>query len=69
METVKNFFTGAFVLLTGFILTGLIFLTWPVLIGITSLFLSILSVFLFVSVIFYIVVLVGHLTRMLITRR
>lgn len=69
METVKNFFTGAFVLLTGFILAGLIFLTWPVLIGITSLFLSILSVFLFVSVVFYIVVLVGHLTRMLITRR
>lgn len=68
METVKNFLIGLVVIVMALILVGLFSFTWPVLIGITSLLLSILAVVLFVILLFYIIVLVGHITRRIIQR-
>ena len=69
METLKNFMIGVLVLFMGLILSGLVLLTWPVLIGITSVILSVVAVFLFIVLVFYVIVLVGHITRMIISRK
>ncbi|MBD3425921.1 MAG: hypothetical protein GF409_01665 [Candidatus Omnitrophica bacterium] len=69
METLKNFFIGLFVILLSLIIIALVFLAWPVLIGISSFLLTVLAGILFVVLLFYIVVLVGHLTRQIITRK
>lgn len=69
METLKNFFIGLFVILLSLIIIALVFLAWPVLIGISSFLLTVLAGILFVVLLFYIVVLVGHLTRQIITKK
>ena len=66
MNTLKNFFIGLVVIILSLIIFGLVALTWPILIGISSLFLSILAAVLFVLLIFYIIVLIGHITRQLL---
>lgn len=69
METVKNFLIGLVVVVMALIIIGLFTLTWPVLLGITSLILSILAVILFVVLVFYIIVLVGHITCRIIRKK
>ncbi len=69
METVKNFLIGLVVVVMALIIIGLFTLTWPVLLGITSLILSILAAILFVVLVFYIIVLVGHITCRIIRKK
>ena len=68
MDTLKNFFVGLFVIVLSSLILGLVLLTWPVIIGIGSVLLSFLAAILFVVMIFYIIVLVGHLVRQLLKR-
>ncbi|MFH1552915.1 MAG: hypothetical protein ABID83_04690 [Candidatus Omnitrophota bacterium] len=68
METLKNFFIGLVVIILSLIIFGLVFATWPLLIGISSVLLSIVAAALFVVLIFYVIVLVGHITRQLIKK-
>ena len=63
MDTLKNFFIGLIIVIVSLIILGLIMLTWPILIGISSILLSILAFVLFLTFIFYIVVLIGHSAR------
>lgn len=63
MDTLKNFFVGLVIVILSFILLGLTFLTWPILVGISSILLSILAFILFLVLIFYVIVLLGHLAR------
>ena len=67
METFKNFLIGLSVLAMALFIVLITLLTWPFLAGITSLALFAFAVFLFIVAVFYIVVLIGHLTRMLIS--
>ncbi len=69
METIKNFLTGLVVVIMSLLLLGLVLLTWPILIGIGSLVLSVVAAVLFVILLFYVVVLVGHLTRHILSKR
>ncbi|MGB2600774.1 MAG: hypothetical protein WBD00_07925 [Candidatus Omnitrophota bacterium] len=69
METLKNFFIGLFVVILSLIIIALVFFAWPILIGISSFLLTILAAVLFVILLFYIVVLVGHLTRQIISKK
>jgi tellurite resistance protein TehA-like permease len=69
METIKNFTIGVLVIFMGLILSGLVLLTWPVLIGITSFLLSVVAIFLFIVLVFYVIVLIGHIARMIISRK
>ncbi len=69
METLKNFFTGIFVIILSLIILGIILVFWPLFIGISSILLSILAGILFIVLIFYIIVLVGYLTRALLKKR
>ena len=66
MNTFKNFIIGLVVLLAAAVIFAVIFLTWPMLIGISSFILSVIAAALFVVFLFYIVVFIGHLTRLLI---
>jgi len=68
METLKNFFIGLFVIVLSAVILGLVLIAWPVVIGIGSVLLSILAAALFIIMLFYIVVLVGHLVRQFIRR-
>ncbi|MDP8258477.1 MAG: hypothetical protein P9L90_03545 [Candidatus Aadella gelida] len=63
MDTLKNFFIGLIIVIVSLIILGLVMLTWPILIGISSILLSILAFVLFLTFIFYIVVLIGHSAR------
>ncbi|MFH1837483.1 MAG: hypothetical protein ABH862_05170 [Candidatus Omnitrophota bacterium] len=65
MDTLKNFFIGIVVIILSLIILGFVALTWPILLGISSVILSILAFVLFVTLIFYVIVLVGHVTRKL----
>ena len=69
METLKNFFIGLFVIILSLIIIALVFFAWPILIGISSLLWTVVAAVLFVILLFYIVVLVGHLTRQLISKK
>ena len=69
MDTLKNFFTGLFVVVMSLIILGLVFFTWPILIGFGSVILSVLVGILFVILLFYIIVLIGHLTRQVISKK
>ncbi|MFC1548493.1 hypothetical protein ACFL5E_00885 [Candidatus Omnitrophota bacterium] len=69
METLKNFFTGLFVVVMSLIILGLVFFTWPILIGFGSVILSVLVGILFVILLFYIIVLIGHLARQVISKK
>ena len=66
METLKNFFTGFLVIFVSLILFGIILLAWPLLVGLSSLILSIIAAIAFVVLIFYIIVLIGHLVRSIV---
>ena len=66
METLKNFVTGIVVVISSILLVGIIFLTWPILLGLSSIFLAIIALVLFIIFIFYIIVLIGYLARILI---
>ncbi|MBD3296654.1 MAG: hypothetical protein GF392_04740 [Candidatus Omnitrophica bacterium] len=63
METLKNFFIGLFVVLLSAVIMGLVFMAWPLVIGFGSVVLSFLAAVLFVVMLFYVIVLVGHLVR------
>jgi len=63
METLKNFFIGLAVIVLSLIIFGILVMTWPLLAGISSVILSIFAAVLFLVMIFYIVVLLGHLVR------
>lgn len=63
MDTLKNFFVGVAVIILSLIIFGLVMLTWPLLLGIGSIILSILAFALFLVLIFYVVVLIGHIVR------
>jgi membrane protein implicated in regulation of membrane protease activity len=65
METLKNFGTGLLVLILGMIMIGLTLLFWPLLAGITSFVLSIMAGLLFLVMIFYLIVLIGYISRQL----
>ncbi len=69
METLKNFLVGLFILAASLIIAGAIFLTWPLIIGISSVILSIIIIILYIILIFYIVVLVGYLATRLLSRK
>lgn len=68
METLKSFLIGLIVLFFAAVIFVVVFLTWPILIGISSLILSVFAAVLFLVLLFYIVVLIGHLVRR-ITRK
>ncbi len=68
METLKNFLIGVIVVVLSLILLPIVLVTWPFLIGISSIALSILGAILFVVLVFYIIVLIGYATRQLVSR-
>ncbi|MFH1395395.1 MAG: hypothetical protein ABIH09_04480 [Candidatus Omnitrophota bacterium] len=69
MEILKNFFIGFVVIVFSLILLSIVSFTWPLIIGISSILLSILAGILFFVLIFYVVVLVGQVTRRLLRRK
>lgn len=69
METFKNFLLGLFIVLLSLVILVVVYFTWPVLIGITSLILSVVAGILFFVLIFYIIVLIGHIVRQLIKKQ
>ncbi len=69
METIKNFIIGLFVIILSLLLFVLIGLSWPLLVGIGSIILSIIAAGLFIVLIFYVIVLVGYLTRQFLKRK
>ncbi|MFH1878659.1 MAG: hypothetical protein ABH883_07635 [Candidatus Omnitrophota bacterium] len=68
METLKNFLAGVAVTVMSLIIIGVTFLTWPILIGISSILLSIIAFVLFFILVFYIIVLIGHIARKIVSR-
>ena len=66
MDTLKNFLLGLTVIILSMIIFVMVAFTWPFLIGISSIILSIIASILFVVLIFYIIVLIGYLVRQLI---
>ncbi len=68
MDTLKNFFIGLIIVIFSLILMGLVFITWPILIGISSVILTVIAAVLFVILIFYIIVLIGYAARQLMRR-
>jgi len=69
MDTLKNFLTGLVVIFLSLIIFGIILLTWPVIVGISSIVLSFIVAVLFLLLIFYIIVFVGYIVRELIKRK
>ncbi len=69
METIKNFFIGLIVIIAALIIGGILMLAWPLILGIGSALLSIAAVILLIVLIFYVISLVGHLTRQILKRR
>ena len=69
METLKNFLTGLAAVILTLILLGLIFLTWPLLVGLSSVVLFLAAFAGFVILVFYIIVLIGYLTRTFVFRK
>jgi len=69
METFKNFLLGLFVILLSLVIMVVVYFTWPFLIGITSIILSVIAGILFFVLIFYIIVLIGHIVRQLIKKQ
>jgi len=63
METLKNFAVGLFVALGAFIVLGLAFLLWPILVGVGSILLFIAVIVLAVILGLYIIVLIGYVVR------
>jgi len=69
MDTLKNFLTGLVVIFLSLIIFGIILLTWPVIVGISSIVLSFIVAVLFLLLIFYIIVFVGYIVRELIKKK
>jgi len=63
METLKNFVVGLFIALGAFIILGLAFLLWPILVGIGSILLFITVIVLTVVLGFCVIVLIGYVVR------
>ncbi len=63
METLKNFVVGLFVALAAFILLGLFFFLWPLLVGIGSILLFIAVIVLAIILGFCIIILIGYVVR------
>jgi len=63
METIKNFAVGIFVAIIALICLAAGFFLWPVIVGITSVLLFGLVIVLVITLLFYIVVLVGYVVR------
>ena len=68
METLKNFLVGLTVIILGLIIIAFTLLTWPLIIGISSILLSLLAGVLFILLVFYVIVLVGHIARQMLIR-
>jgi len=66
METLKNFLIGIAALFMSLIIIGIVLLTWPVLIGISSIVLSVVAAVLLIVLIFYVIVLVGYIVRQIV---
>jgi hypothetical protein len=69
METIKNFFIGLIVIIAALIIGGILMLAWPLILGIGSALLSIAAVILLIVLIFYVISLVGHLTRQILKKK
>ncbi len=69
METLKNFFIGFVVVVFSLIIISIVSFAWPIIIGLSSILLSILAGIFFVVCIFYIIVVVGRVTRHLLTKK
>ncbi len=63
METLKNFVVGFFVALGAFVVLGLSFLLWPIIVGVGSILLFIAVIVLAVVLGFYIIILIGYVIR------
>ncbi|MFH1664962.1 MAG: hypothetical protein ABIA77_02325 [Candidatus Omnitrophota bacterium] len=68
MNTFKDFLVGLLVIILSLIILGIVFLTWPLLVGISSILLMILAVILFFVLIFYVIALIGYITRKLFAK-
>lgn len=68
MDTFKDFLVGLLVIILSLIILGIVFLTWPLLVGISSILLMILAVILFFVLIFYVIALIGYITRKLFAK-
>jgi len=69
METLKNFFIGFVVVVFSLIIISIVSFAWPLIIGISSVLLSLLAGIFFIVCVFYIVVIVGKLTRHLLRKK
>jgi len=69
METFKNFIVGCVALVVSLMIFGIIMLTWPVLVGISSFILTIAAAILFLVLIFYVIVLLGYIVREVIKKK
>jgi len=67
METIKNFVIGISVISLAFVIILLLFIAWPFVVGVSSFVFFLLAAILFVIAIFYLRVLVGHITRMILS--
>lgn len=63
METFKNFLVGLFVAILALVLVVLGTILWPVVIGLGSFILFIAVSVLAVILVFYVIVLIGHIVR------
>ena len=63
METFKNFLVGLFVAVLALVLVVLGTILWPLVIGLGSFMLFIAVSVLAVILVFYIIVLIGHIVR------
>ncbi|MFH1846487.1 MAG: hypothetical protein ABH869_02900 [Candidatus Omnitrophota bacterium] len=69
METLKNFVIGLTAIVLSLAIFGIILLTWPLILGLTSVLLSVLVGILFIVLVFYVIVLVGHTVRRLMKKQ
>jgi len=69
MEILKNFFIGFIVVVFSIIIISIVSFAWPIVIGLSSILLSVLVGLFFVVCVFYIIVLVGKVTRHLLTKK
>ena len=69
MDTVKNFFTGLFIVVAVLVIAGLFAIAWPFILGLGSIILSIAAVILFIILVFYIITFIGFLARKLLKKK
>ena len=69
METIKNFFTGLLVVILSLVVLAIVAVTWPFIIGLGSVILSVIAGILLFILIFYIITFVGYLTRQILKKK